>query len=75
MNRATFRSIPAFVDPDADNFRPGGSSPLAEAGRNDAPGGIGTFELGGGLRVIGDNVDIGAYERHDTLFGDGFDSL
>ena len=66
---------PGFVDPVGGNYRPGGSSPLAEAGRNDAPGGIGTFDLGGGLRMIGGTVDIGAYERQDALFGDGFDSL
>ena len=66
---------PGFVDPVGGNYRPGGSSPLAEAGRNDAPGGVGTFDLGGGLRMIGGTVDIGAYERQDALFGDGFDSL
>ena len=66
---------PGFVDPDGADYRPGGSSPLVEAGRNDAPGGVGTFDLGGGLRVIGSTVDIGAYELQDRIFRDGFDSL
>jgi hypothetical protein len=66
---------PGFVDPGGGDYRPGGSSPLAEAGRNDAPGGLGTYDLRGGFRVVGSTVDIGAYERQDRIFGDGFDSL
>ena len=66
---------PGFVDPDGDDYRPGGSSPLAEAGWNDAPGGLTAFDLGGGLRVIGTTVDIGAYERQDAIFRGDFDSL
>lgn len=48
------------------------SSPLANAGVDDAPGGIGDLDGGRDQRRVGARVDIGAFET-DVLFRHGFD--
>lgn len=53
-------------------FRPAPSSPLVNAGLDSPLGGTGPTDAGGGTRVIGAHVDIGAYES-DVLFRDGLE--
>ena len=56
----------------ATNFRPRRSSPLIDAGLNLPVGGLPSGSFDGGPRLVGPNVDIGAYEL-DVLFEHGFD--
>ncbi len=68
---------PGFVDTNG-NYRLRGDSPLVNAGLNSAPGGIGTYDIGGAPgtnRLVFGTVDIGAYELQDRIFADSFDSL
>lgn len=67
-------ATPGFVDPVGGNYRLATGSPAIDAGDNSPPGGLGMADLDGHARVIGIAVDAGAYERSDTLFGDGFES-
>lgn len=60
---------PAFAD-DGVHLSP--TSPLANAGFDEAPGGIGDLDGGRGDRRVGARVDIGAFET-DVLFRDGFE--
>ena len=48
------------------------SSPLVDAGVNNPQGGWPTTDFDGNPRLVGPNVDIGAFEL-DALFDDGFD--
>ncbi len=48
------------------------SSPLVDAGVNNPQGGRPTTDFDGNARLVGPNVDIGAYEL-DRLFDDGFE--
>lgn len=54
------------------SFRPAPTSLLVNAGIDAPLGGIGANEAGGGTRLVGQHVDIGAYES-DVLFRNGFD--
>lgn len=62
---------PLFVG--AGDFHLQRTTPARDAG-NDAhvPADI-TTDLDGALRIIGPAVDIGAYERPDSIFADGFE--
>jgi hypothetical protein len=63
------------VAPDFDgflSFRPAPTSLLVNAGLDAPLGGIGATDAGGGLRLVGQHVDIGAYES-DVLFRNGVD--
>lgn len=53
-------------------FRPAPSSPLVNAGLDSPLGGVGATDAGGGPRLVGQHVDIGAYES-DVLLRNGFD--
>lgn len=64
---------PGFA-PGLLNLRLAADSPLVDAGLDGAPGGIGAFDAGGGARVQGTHVDIGAYETADSIFEDGFET-
>ncbi len=54
------------------SFRPAPASLLVNAGLDTPLGGIGATDAGGGVRLIGRHVDIGAYES-DVLFRDGLE--
>jgi hypothetical protein len=66
------------VDPmfDADGVHLSPESPLIDAGITSAPGGIGDLDGGRGPRLLGDSVDIGAFEfATDLIFRDSFDGV
>lgn len=65
---------PVFVDRPAGDYRLASGSPAENAGTNSPVATLGTTDCSGGLRVIDDIVDIGAYEGVDLLFSDGFES-
>jgi predicted outer membrane repeat protein len=54
---------PLFVDPGADDFRLQAGSPSEDTGLNGRVPSYLQVELGGDLRILGDAVDMGAYER------------
>jgi hypothetical protein len=54
------------------SFRPVPASPLVNAGLDSPLGGVGATDAGGGPRLVGRHVDIGAYET-DVLFRDGLE--
>jgi hypothetical protein len=54
------------------SFQPVPASPLVNAGLDSPLGGIGATDAGGGPRLVGRHVDIGAYET-DVLFRDGLE--
>ena len=61
------------VDPDFDGFlsvMPAPGSPLVNSGLDSPLGGIGGTDLAGKDRLVGQHVDIGAYET-DVLFRNG----
>ncbi len=63
------------VDPQfvfATDFHLRASSPLIDAGVDDPPDGVTDTDLDGNPRVHG-HVDIGAYERGDAIYADGFE--
>jgi hypothetical protein len=65
---------PGFIDFAQDNFRLAVGSLLVDAGIDDPSGGLASFDLDGGARVVGTHVDIGAYESDpDIVFQNGFD--
>jgi hypothetical protein len=67
----TLTSDPLFVGAGDYHLRP--ATPARDAGEDfHVPVDI-TQDLDGGLRIIGAAVDIGAYERPDSVFADGFD--
>ncbi len=59
-----------FVDVAAENYRLSASSPCINAGHNDYTST--TDDLDGNARIVGEVVDVGAYERQDA--GTDFDS-
>lgn len=62
---------PLFVGAGDYHLQP--TTPARDAGNDlQVPSDI-TDDLGGAARIIGPAVDIGAYERPDSLFTDGFD--
>ena len=70
-----FTDNPALlVNPAGGNFELADGSPAIDAGQNNPPGGLGPTDLNGVARIIGPNVDIGAYERSDVIFVDSFES-
>ncbi|MEO8671573.1 MAG: choice-of-anchor Q domain-containing protein [Tahibacter sp.] len=64
---------PHFSNPAQSDYHLRAESPARDAGRNDAPGGIGLFDLDVQPRTFAGTVDIGAYEIGDLLFRDGFE--
>lgn len=65
------RSIPPVFAGRADDYRLRGDSPLRDAGLYYGWPIHGQLELGGGPRVLGPTIDLGAYES-DVLFNAGF---
>ncbi|MBX3725430.1 MAG: hypothetical protein KF823_05880 [Xanthomonadales bacterium] len=65
------RSIPPVFAGRVDDYRLRGDSPLRDAGFNAGWPTHGLLELGGGPRVLGPTIDLGAYES-DVLFNAGF---
>lgn len=64
----------AFAAPASGNYSLAAGSPAIDAGSATPPGGVGAVDAGGGLRVIGVAVDLGAHEFGSlTLFRDGFE--
>lgn len=67
----TLASDPLFAG--AGDYHLGPSTPARDAGDDlHVPADI-TGDLDGAPRIIGSAVDIGAYERPDSVFADGFD--
>lgn len=63
-----------FADPAIGNYSLVYSSTAIDAGNDTPPGGLGTFDAGGGPRVVGAHVDLGAYEfPNPPIFRDGFE--
>jgi hypothetical protein len=63
------------VDPEfvgSTDFRLARTSPLIDAGINDAPGGLATIDLDGSPRVEQGSVDLGAFES-SYIFANGFE--
>jgi len=65
------RAIPPVFAGRADDYRLRGDSPLRDAGFNAGWPTHGLLELGGGPRVLGPTIDLGAFES-DVLFNAGF---
>lgn len=65
------RSIPPVFAGRVDDYRLRGDSPLRDSGFNAGWPTHGLLELGGGPRVLGPTIDLGAYES-DVLFNAGF---
>ncbi len=63
-----------FINAPMGNYELAAGSAAIDAGDNSPPGGLGSLDLNGAERVVGAAVDIGAYERGDILFEDGFES-
>lgn len=64
----------AFAAPASGNYALAAGSPAIDAGNATPPGGLGAVDAGGGIRVIGAAVDLGAHEFGSlTLFRDGFE--
>ncbi len=59
-----FNADPKFENPLNDDFQLLNSSPAINVGalENVVPGGYGSRDLGGGVRVVGSHIDLGAYE-------------
>jgi hypothetical protein len=67
----TMHLDPLFVGAGDYHLQP--TTPARDAGNDlQVPADI-THDLGGAARIIGPAVDIGAYERPDSLFADGFE--
>ncbi|QBB71246.1 hypothetical protein ELE36_13260 [Pseudolysobacter antarcticus] len=68
------------VDPDfapcvgllCSSFELKRGSPLVDAGIDNPPTGLGSYDLAGKLRTIGPHVDIGAFEE-DVIFASGYE--
>ena len=65
---------PLFVNAAANNYRLRAGSPARDTGDNSPPGTIRNYDLDGLARIEGALVDMGAYEYHDVIFADGFES-
>ncbi|MDR3387707.1 MAG: choice-of-anchor Q domain-containing protein [Rudaea sp.] len=64
------------VDPHfggSGNYQLAATSPLLGMGTTTPVGGLPTINLNGNPRSYSGLVDIGAYERGDEIFGDGFE--
>jgi len=71
-NVAPFDVSPNFVSSSAGDYRLKHASPLIDVGDNSVPGGHGSYDAEGLVRVVG-TVDLGAMEWRDGIFADGFD--
>lgn len=65
------RSVAPVFAGRADDYRLRGDSPLRDAGHYTGASTHGLLELGGGPRLLGPTVDLGAFES-DVLFNAGF---
>lgn len=63
---------PQFVSD--TNFRLAPTSPLLRQGTLTAAGGLPSIDLLGNPRQFDDTVDLGAFERNDDIFQDGFET-
>ena len=72
-NVAPFDVAPDFVSISGGDYRLRHASPLIDAGDNSVPGGHGSFDAQGIVRIVSGTVDIGAMEWRDEIFADGFD--
>lgn len=67
---------PGFVSPGVGNYRLNRNSPAIDAGTFPAPVSISSGDADGFSRLIGPEIDIGAFEfGSDTLFADSFEFL
>ena len=63
-----------FVDAAAGDYRLTEASPALDIGTLAPPGGLGSTDVGGGARVSGPGVDLGAWEAVSAaIFADGFE--
>lgn len=64
----------AFAARATGNYTPAAGSVAIDVGDGAPPGGLGATDAGGGMRVVGAAVDIGAHEFGSlALFADGFE--
>lgn len=63
---------PQVIDANT-NLRLQSTSPMIDAGIAQVPGGAAAFDLDGQPRVAGARIDIGAYEKSDLLFANGYE--
>ncbi|MCS7227282.1 MAG: right-handed parallel beta-helix repeat-containing protein, partial [Gloeomargarita sp. SKYB31] len=61
IHKGNIYGNPLFVNPDAGNFRLQAGSPCIDKGNNEAPG-LPQTDKDGNPRIVGNAVDIGAYE-------------
>jgi hypothetical protein len=61
---------PRFIDPAADDFRLGNSSPAINSAGTATFGGLPQFDVVGNPRFVGPLPDMGAYESNDDGDGD-----
>ena len=67
-------AAPGFVARASGNYTLLPNSPAIDAGEASPPGGLGSFDAGGGARLIGEGPDIGAHEFGSlTEIADGFE--
>lgn len=67
-------TAPGFVARDSGNYTLLPDSPAIDAGDDVPPGGLGSFDAGGGMRIVGFAADIGAHEFGSlAVFVDGFE--
>jgi len=64
---------PQFVDKNVDNYHLSAASPLLGTGTTAPSGGLPLLDLDGNPRFFNGLVDLGAYERGNEIFADGFD--
>ena len=62
---------PKFIG--SGNYRLSADSPLLAVGTLAPPGGLPTIDLAANPRTFDGTVDLGAYERGNEIFGNGFD--
>ena len=70
-------SVDPLFDFPVQGFRPSADSPLIDLGvmpTQNSTWQLLTHDIQGLPRVIGERVDIGAYENQDHIFMDGFES-
>ena len=69
---ANVSRAPQFVDKVGGNFHLAATSPLLGGGTTAPMGGLPLIDLDGNPRFFNGLVDLGAYERGDVIFANGF---